>query len=252
MANHKEHPNIEKEDWRLQAITTLTKEWKSPWTNVTHPTGTPVMSISLVRFLNSNLVLPLPNATALFLNFAYKLWQETQSFLINKDNFDQDKNRNFYPKNKSAFFDILEKRVAAIVFAYSALESFANEKIPDDYIFEKEREDRRCTERFNKEQIERHVKLEVKLGEILPNLLAVSSPKGNFVWNKFKALQGLRDRIVHLKSHDRKSTGPEEETIWKDILNVSMDNPALIAKEIIGYYLQEKDNKPRWFVKLPF
>src|ERR1700681_3776591 len=41
------------------------------------------------------------------------------------------------PKEESILFDLLQKRMIAIVFAFTALESFANESIPDDFIFRK-------------------------------------------------------------------------------------------------------------------
>ena len=251
-----EHPNIQKEDWRLQAITTLTKEWTSPFTGLKHPVGTPVIAISTIKFDQKLLSLKLPNTTALFLDFSYKLWQETQNILENKIFLDTKSknvpNNTIYPKNDDDFFNLIEKRMAYIVFSYSALESFANENIPDNYILEVTRNDGKCTEKYNKEQIEKWLSLDIKLGEILPQIMNVSSPKGGPLWNKYSTIKQLRDRIIHMKSADRKSSGPEEESIWKDILNKMNPNFALEAKDIIRYYLTDNFKIPRWFNKFPY
>ena len=252
-----EHPNIQKEDWRLQAITTLAKEWTSPWTGTKHDKGAAVTAISTIKFGNKILLLKLPNVTALFLDFSYKLWIDTQNEIENEGNFLKFSskyipNNNVYPASDDKVFNFIEKRMASIVFAYSALESFANENIPDNYIFQKQRDDDKCVEKYHKKQIERFLNLDLKLSEILPNIMNVTNPKGTNVWNRYKNLQQIRDSIIHMKSKDRKSSGPEEESIWNNLLEKSNPNFAFEAKEIIGYYLPDETKQPRWFRKFPY
>lgn len=252
-----EDKNIRKEDFRLQAITTLAKEYKSPDTGILHPVGTPITVIEIMNYGENTLTFGLPNMTALFINYSYKTWKETGKLLVD-DSFLPNPSKNFplgsiYPKSNSLIFNLLEKRMASIVFAYSALESFCNESIPDDYNFEQERSDKKFTEKYNKEQIENVLSLDVKLGIILPAIFKIDSPKGKTIWNRYSKLKELRDRIIHIKSKDRKSSPPDVNTIWKELLKRTHPNFALEAKDIIGYFLSSLplDKQARWFKKFP-
>ncbi len=70
--------------------------------------------------------------------------------------------------------------------------------------------------------------------------------------DKYKKLKKLRDRLIHPKSSDLHSTGPEDNSIWNIFPVKNIDNPSVMAKEIIGYYISQLKDKPRWFNKLPF
>ncbi|HYT44014.1 MAG TPA: hypothetical protein VEP90_16865 [Methylomirabilota bacterium] len=200
---------------------------------------------------------PLPNVTSMCLDVAYTTWVESQHFL-------RDENVLEFPKPQMPektirltedyiFFDLLQKRMIAIVFAYTALESFANESIPDHFIFRSKRQDKKCTEEYTKEQAER-LSLETKLYEVLPEIFKLPPPKGRTIGHKYKSLEKLRDRIIHVKTKDRRSLIAEEENIWKALLDRSFPNVAIEAKEIIGYYVDslEEDNKPRWYTEFPW
>ena len=74
--------------------------------------------------------------------------------------------------------------MAAIVFSITALESFANEEIPEDhqYTFKK------ASGVFvveGKEWIERNKSLSEKLSSILPKIFGVSSLKGTKPWQEW-------------------------------------------------------------------
>lgn len=241
-----EHPSIQKADWRTQAITTLTKEWVSV-TGKKYSTGTPVALISTIKLVSKTLNFQLPNATALFLDFSYKLWKEAQVVLEKEKILDIKEYEDY-----DEIYNLVEKRMASIVFAYCALESFANECIPDDYIFENSRDDGKCIEKYNKEQMEKYVSLDTKLSEILPKIKKVKSPMGGPLWNKYDDLKKIRNRIIHMKTTDRKSVGPEEESIWRDLLDKDKSNFSLEAKEIIGYFFSAEPAIPRWFRGFPY
>lgn len=252
----KEHESIRNQDYRFQALTTLSEDWVSPFTKEKHEAGTSVMLTAILSRGNGTFNFGIPNMTALFIDFSYKLWEESSKYLQGSD-FEDMVSRHVpentaYPKVHADLFDFMEKRMGAIVFAYSALEAFANEYIPDDYVFEKERQDSKCTEKYTKEQIENFLSLDVKLGEILPDILGVKSPKGKSVWSGYKQLKRLRDRIIHLKSKDRKSAEIDAPTIWKELLNAKYPNFALEAKNMIGHFLEKQEEKPRWFENFPY
>lgn len=254
-----EDDSIKNEDYRLQAITTITNDWVSPWSGSVHKKGTPIMAVAIINFDGKQLTFGLPNMTGMFIDFAYTLWVESEHFLKEKDRFLSSKSKfdvpnSIYPNSNEQFFDLLQKRMGAIVFSYSALEAFANENIPDDYEYTSERDDKRCIEKYNKEQIERYLNLDVKLGSVLPPIMNMNSPKGKPIWNRYKQIQDLRDRIIHIKSHDRRSAPPAEKTIWGDLLSKDYPNFALEAKDIIDYFLTKTpiEKRPRWFNKFPY
>lgn len=247
-----EHPNIKDLDWRLQFVSTITHDFRAPGPTITHPAGSAVILSSRAKFHASLLGFSLPSMTALFIDFSSKAWNEAQLFLASdlNDHFTIKGDGSYGPKNEADFFEALELRMAAVVFAYSSLESFANESIPENHIFKKNKQDGKCIEEYNKEQIEKWLSLDIKLDEILPSILKISSPKGSAYWQRYIKLKNLRDRIIHMKSKDRKSSGPDDETIWKELLDTSKPNFAVEAKDIIGYYLNNH-SKPRWFIKFP-
>lgn len=248
----KEQKNIRNKDWRLQAITTLAKEWKSPFTGIKHDKGCPVMLVAHAQFNGSDFQFGMPSMTALFLDYSSKLWEETNRIsneLANKWLDQRQGEKMFYVKNHLKLFSYFQKRMGAIVFAYSALESFANEQIPDNFTFQRMKDDKKCSEIYNKQQIENNLSLDIKLSEILPAIMKVRNPKGVRIWDNYLKLKDLRDRIIHMKTRDRKSLPPKEKTIWGDLLNTKEPNYAYIAKNIISFYFTNILLRPRWFEK---
>lgn len=71
------------------------------------------------------------------------------------------------------------------------------------------------------------------------------------IWTKYTIIKTLRDRIIHLKSIDRRITATEDKTIWRELLKQSRRNVALDAYDIIAYYLTKTKEKPRWFTEFP-
>lgn len=249
-----EHPNIAQRDWRLQAITTLTADFKSPWTGVTHKEGTSVESLGFAKCNNHLLQIPVPNPCAIYLSLATKAVEDATRLLseLAKMYVDISNDIKSVPtKLDSKLFDALERLIACVVFSYTAVEAFANESIPDDFQFIKERSDKRCVEVFTKEQIERHINLDTKLHEILPSICSVETPKGSKIWKDYIWLKDLRDRFIHLKSSDWKESAPEEaeDYVWTHLLNnqVKVLGAPTVAFVLIEYFYQPK--KPRWLEK---
>jgi len=241
-------------DYRYQEykdITTLAEDQRSPNTEVTRKSGGATIAAGMTQYDATRVfTFPLPNVTAMCLDQSYTAWKSSQHFLqeaqfLEFPNTDGHEG-TIRPKEDTLFFDLVQMRMIAIVFAYTALESFANESIPDHFIFRSKRRDKKCTEEYTKEQAER-LSLETKLYELLPEIFKLPSPKGNAIGHRYKSLEKLRDRIIHMKSKDRRSSLPGEENVWKELLVKSSPNVAIEAKEIIGYYLDslDEDNKPR-------
>lgn len=186
----------------------------------------------------------------MFLSLSARSFSKAKE-IIESDGLPKSIKKELRFKNDERALDYIEDVCAAIVFAYSALEAFANESIPDTYEYKTQRPDKRCLEIYNKEQVERNVSLDTKLSVILPEVLSVKSPKGSSrVWDDFKQLGDIRDRIIHMKSGDRKSSGPDEKTIWNAIF-ASVSPPHQVAKEVLNFFLKSKEVLPTWLEHAP-
>jgi hypothetical protein len=176
-----------------------------------------------------------PSATALFLSQSHKSFTEAMRL---------HPFRGDWPPNKlqdrtTRVCDYFELICASIIFAYTALEAFVNEELPEDYVYRREEQtDSNIYEvrLFDKGQIERQLSLSEKLAIVLPEALGASSPKGISAWGGFVHMRRLRDRVIHMKSEDRKrSKGYDEypKSIWSDLLNPDQGNYPSIAKSIV-------------------
>ncbi|WP_138921952.1 hypothetical protein [endosymbiont of Tevnia jerichonana] len=128
--------------------------------------------------------------------------------------------------------------------AFTAMEAFVNEVIPDDFKYHTHRKSEIIIEEMDKTQIERWLSIEEKFSTVLPEILQTPSPKKLRCWQGFKKLKKIRDRIIHMKAADRKSSGPETPTLWHELFNVE---PLFSqAKDIIDYFVKSMESKPRW------
>lgn len=238
--------SIEYYDWRLQAITTLKEDATSPY-GTPMKKGEQLIKIHPFRIGGLEANIYTPNPTAMFLNLSYNSYKQSLN-IFNFKEFLKDKDHN-----EKDYFDALEYYMASIIFAYTAIETYTNYLIPDNYEFKKLREDKKCIEIYNKEEIEKNIKLDIKIGEILPEVLGITSFKGTALWEEYLDLKKIRDRIIHLKSIDTEyqRTGDPYNHLWNDLINSGeLINYTIKAKKIIEYFLVDK--KPRWLTKCPF
>ncbi len=250
-----EHKNIANRDWRLQAVTTLAKDFRSPFTGEFRKAGSPVELAGFVQYGKSRLLarIPVPSASAIYVSLARKAAELGANF-INQEfsrNLEPlpDGNTQYSPNAEKDLFDALENMIVCIVFSYTAIEVFANQTIPDDFQFKQERSDGKCKEIYSKEQIERSISLDTKLDVILPGIFSVPSPKGKGVWNDYVWLKRLRDRLVHLKSSDCTKSGPDnaEDYVWTWLLSTKVLKAPRFALAMIEHY--HPNEKPRWIRK---
>lgn len=212
--------------------------------------GTGLASIATEeRIGGAGVAFGLPSAPALFLNLAY------EAFAAYRGNdvialFDQHP-QGLWPDNQTPLFDFFEHFTAHVLFAYTALEALANEILPEGYTYEVVGSNTAEGTVYSRDEIERYVSLDEKLSKVLPHALDVSSPKGSHPWRDFKELKKVRNRLIHLKTSDRRATGPEIETIWGYMLRNSKrpfcdSAHALMAK--FGPSVVER----RWYKEYPY
>lgn len=187
----------------------------------------------------------LPNASALFIGNAYKLYRmakEIKQKAIKKLKYER------LPDN--LVFSFYEKLMGSILFSFCSIEAFANLLIPDDHYHYKQKEKIYFAE--SKNTIERWEPIEIKLCEIIPEVYKIDSPKGYKVWQDYKILKNIRDRIVHLKTIDQQAGRHAQESIWEVLFKEDNICYPEVAKNLIGYYINKKDEiKFPWFSNIP-
>ncbi len=185
----------------------------------------------------------IPNVTALFLSQAARLDIASQDFSETRLSAVSDLNqRNFQ------LFEFFESRMASVVFSHSALEAFANEVISRAYAGTYRYEPvmkNGVSVSYDFNSIERKVSLEEKLATVIPEIFAVPSPKGKRPWNRFQKLKKLRDRIVHCKARDRAPSKPDDDVLWRALIDPAGRNVAFDAYGLIGYFYEAKPARCR-------
>jgi hypothetical protein len=245
--NEQTPEHINKMDWRINNLTLATIPFVRPDSSNPMSTVGAEVEGAIVRYGEESFGLMIPNTTALFLNLSHICYLQAEQ-LVNKCVL----NKRVGHLPDSDVFEFYEQMMASIVFAYTSLESFVNEELPDDYIHIVENKNNRCTEHYNKEQIERYLSLDTKLRDVLPAVLQIQSPKGTKIWQDFNELKNIRDRIIHIKTSDRNFGGYDDKSIWNVILSKPLIKTYDTAKNMMYYFLKPKNKTPRWFDKCPF
>jgi hypothetical protein len=245
-------PEIDKGDWRLQTTVHLAEDWTNPWSGSTSPKGTRITVVSVIQLTKKkSLTIPIPNATASMLNASARAFESARTLRASSE-IDKSLKKDVSFTSEVVALDYIERMIESIVLAYSAIEAFANESIPNDFVYARHKNSDVLLEASSKETIERHIPTDEKLTAVLPDVLGCKSPKGTRCWQDYKQLKDSRNRIIHMKTEDRKSSGPDVDTIWKAI--VLTPAPHLSAKAVIDYFVKSMTNKPQWhqrFLRAP-
>ena len=232
------------DDWRLQTIAHLAKDWENPWTGQLVLEGTRITVSTIIPLSNKRqLTIPLPNATALFLSASERAYIQAKQ--IRKENeIDQTRHHDVSFKSDALAFEYLEHIIESIILAFTAIEAFVNESIPVDYKYVHTKKSEIILEESDKRHIERHISIDEKISKVLPDILNCSSPKTSSCWGKYLELRRVRDRIIHMKSEDRVSSGPFNKTIWSALFVTP--SPTVTAKNLIDYFLRHMEETPLW------
>jgi hypothetical protein len=242
-----EHENIKDYDWRLQYVSTLKWDQTILW-NFRND-WTPVSSAWFFDFRSELVNFLIPNMSALFLDYANTLYNETTSFFVYR-NFKKTNTswvRKIEMQDFDIFFNVLQKRIWSIVFAFMALESFINDSIPEDYIYINAKK-KSCDKKYIEEKFSMNDKIKIVMRDVY-NIQWDISPE---IWARYERIKKLRDRVVHLKQIDKTESWPKDETIWKMFLLEDFENYSVSIKTIIGYFITRKQETDRWYRKCPF
>jgi len=183
-----------------------------------------------------------PNNIALLLNVSKNELEISKKLFKNFISKKFNANKNSYLKEVDLpdVYDYLEHIQISIIFAYSAVESFANTAIPFDYKFEKTN-GKGVLEIWNKENIELYFKTSEKLKVLLPKILNIEEPTKLSFWSKFTELEKYRNDIIHPKH-----TTPTSINCNKNLLTQNVFQDIYSAYEIIEYFCNA-DTKHTFF-----
>jgi hypothetical protein len=146
-------------DWRINNVTWTTAPLAIPGTSTVISASAAVSEAALITNGSERLWITVPNATALFLGLSHKHHEEAEYWV--KKCIAKKNKANQLPEGESATF--FERIIASVVFAYTSLEAFVNEEVPDDYIYEIV--EKNCPRSLVKEQIERSLPLGYQAGK---------------------------------------------------------------------------------------
>lgn len=234
------------QDWRLKDRFSVSL---SPHIGATEDAGraTLVSLISLTQ--KKTLTIPVPNLTALYISNAQKNWDAYWS-LRKTQKIDSSIKSEVRFQDDTSAFDAIEFMATSVVSAYSAIESFCNDSIPEDHEYWHNRKSDLILEKSDKDGIERHFSTTAKLNEILPNIYNVEQPKGkNPVWMSYCSLKKIRDSLIHAKSRETRSVGTEVENLWDSLFKLR--KPHLLAKDVFSWYLSNSSQAPSWYLNYP-
>lgn len=170
-----------------------------------------------------------PNDVSLYSNISDNNLQAAQEF-YNKTILPRFKHYygSFPPiEQQREYYNYFELIITALIFAYTALEAFANICIPNNYEYLIKKNGIKTI--YSKEAIEQKFSLRDKFKNILHSIITTPDVTKEKWWNSFDKLEKLRDETIHTKQS--KSEDRYSQLLSKDIFELIS-----IHKEIISYY----------------
>lgn len=126
-------------------------------------------------------------------------------------------------------YEYISTKTNSIINAYQGIEAFCNISVPDNYTHTEKKS--KCSELYNKQQIERHFTTSRKLS-IICEIFNIIDIKHTNYWKDFFDLESVRNDLVHQKSSERKD-------LIKKLFDSYNINHSKIAEETISYIVYE-------------
>lgn len=125
------------------------------------------------------------------------------------------------------YYDYFEIIIEAVIFAYTALEAFANICIPSQWEYLTEANGVKTI--YSKEAIERKFDLREKFKKVIRPILNTTDPSHEKWWMPFTELENLRNEIIHTKQS-------KSEERYAKLLSQSIFDIVNNHKIIIQFY----------------
>jgi len=171
--------------------------------------------------------------------FEYKIDPKKFEYPLNNS---KDDHKQFLIEKSKIICDFIEKIQISIVFSYTALETFSNLSIPENYVYKKI-SDKGVAELYNKKTIERWIPLREKLSIILPEIYQTKKLKSQKCWSYYIKLETYRHNIIHQKSIKRTE-------FYKNYFKTDIFKICQSGEDIIKFFYQQHSEKnktnPLW------
>lgn len=178
----------------------------------------------------------LPNPIGIHLNIVDRSIDKIKELnTFHRINQNQDILKNKIYHDSKLMYDYIEQVQIAIVFGYTALETFTNLSIPNDYEY-KIKTSRGTSEIYGKDSIERWLSLKEKISEIIVDVYHTRDIKKDSIWQKFDTFEKYRHEIIHQKSVTSFS-------YYKKYFNQKTINNLEIPKNIITWFYKEVESQ---------
>lgn len=232
-------------DWRIDLVAQLAKDYENA------PAGTPIWLVSVAKHKKHNyLSFATPSAAALCLNIAMDAAARAEAIrskLSLRPMLTPDGKRGFSVSEESIsdLYYFFEQSIISVTMSFQAIELFANAVIgrraTNNIVVKRKGGDQTMTPT----EAERALSTEEKIGQVLPNIVGVASPRGIRVWQSFKTLRVGRDATVHLKSKDLYTRNDiDRESLFFYYLNHDVRKSPAAAIKVISHFWP--NGLPRW------
>jgi hypothetical protein len=136
----------------------------------------------------------------------------------------------YQPENNRRAINCLRELAAAVLFAFTAIESLANhaiEMLPDDYELE------RGDESIPKAEMTRRLGIDEKLKRVVPMMDGGKNVAGTETWERYRRLKFLRDELLHIKQRGY-DPDPKARSEYDRLIAGEADNCADDAHAIVN------------------
>jgi len=182
-----------------------------------------------------------PNNISIFISIAHKEMDKAYKIYLKliKPLLDKGGKIEFKGAKLTQLYNYFEHIQSATISIYTAIEALANVAIPRDYTMEIVN-NKQVKETWTKENIERWKTTSEKIGDIVPLILKMQSPKELKVWTYFKQLEQIRNDIIHQKS-ERDPTKLDSKFLLK-LFKSSIFTIVQSGFQIIKYYCEKNES----------
>jgi hypothetical protein len=181
-----------------------------------------------------------PNTVALLFSMAEKSGVEAMELLDQIKSRSKNENHiNGYDRkvlidDSKLVCEYLEQIQAAVVFSFTAIESFINISIPSEYVYQVNTNKK--TESYNKEQIERSVRWQDKITKIMVDIYKTDKIESERFWVLFLKLVDIRNNIIHQKSTN-------DTSYIETLLDDNIFSICCSANQVYEYFLENALNR---------
>lgn len=244
-------------DWRISVVTTLTSDIPPAYPGgPSHKAGAPVYLSSLALDPEHNaigFITPSPTAMALnaAIRSAVRATDLRKTLALTDTVTPIGSGKNVVTENLPHLYDFFEHSMTSVICSFQALEMFSNEMIARHCTTPYHLKRRDSTMVLDGEKLERIASTDEKIGDILPSLLAVKTPKGTELWKRFLDVKAARDSTVHCKSKESRSQTNrlDDKSLFFQFFRRNATEYPIVAFDIIKWF-HPRGELPRWAIEV--